>query len=60
MEDDYKFIIKTCYNLPFKKNIQKNICREIKNAFEKKNKYNDFESYFSNQWEDFLKIKSFV
>ena len=36
MEEDYKFIIKTCYNLPFKKNIQKNIGKEIKNAFGKK------------------------
>ena len=58
MEEDYKFIIKTCYNLPFKKNIQKNIGKEIKNAFRKKNKYKDFENYFSNQWEDFFKNKT--
>ena len=58
MEDDYKYIIKTCYNLPFKKNIQKNIGKEFKNAFRKKNKYKDFENYFSNQWEDFFKNKT--
>ena len=58
MEEYYKFIIKTCYNLPFKKNVQKNIGKEIKNAFVKKNKYKDFENYFSNQWGDFFKNKT--
>ena len=45
--DKYNYIIKKCYKLPFKKNINKYINKEIKS-----------ERYFNNQWTDYFKNKS--
>ena len=56
--DKYNYIIKKCYNLPFKKNINKNINKEIKTLFGKNIDYEEFERYFKNQWTDYFKNKS--
>ena len=60
MEEDYKFIIKTCYNLPFNKNIQKIIGKEIKNAFGKKINIRILKIISAINGKIFLKIKRFV
>ena len=56
--EDYKYIIDNCYNLPFKKNIDKNIEKEIKLIFKKNKNYNQFLDYFNNQWVDYFKNKT--
>ena len=53
-EEKYKYIINECYKLPFIKNINK-IDKEIKKSFSKKKEYDDFLTYFKNQWLDYFK-----
>ena len=56
--DKYNYIIKKCYKLPFKKNINKYINKGIKSLFGKNIDYEEFERYFNNQWTDYFKNKS--
>ncbi len=56
----YNYIIINDYKLSFKAEIDKMIDKEIKNICKKNKFYKDFQNYFIEQWEPYLKNKSLV
>ena len=52
--NNYQYIIKECYKLPFIENINKNIVNSMIKICKKNILFKDFNKYFINQWSEYF------